>query len=57
MVYRLVFLDDGRPDETIRLTDPKVGDVLKIPMYTSEFEELEYWIIVDVNNETVKVNK
>ncbi len=57
MVYSITFVGEERPADTIWLSNPKVGDVLKIGMLASEFEELEYWTIVQVLGETVKVQK
>lgn len=55
MLYRIIFLEGDRFDDTMWLSDPKVGDIVKIGMLSSDFEELEYWTIVEVSNTAVKV--
>jgi hypothetical protein len=58
MVYLIIFLGDDRPDDTLWFSKPpQVGDVLKIGMFASEFEELEYWTIVEILDTTVKVKQ
>ena len=58
MVYLIIFLGDDRPEDTLWFSrPPKVGDVLKIGMFASEFEELEYWTIIEINGTDVKVAK
>jgi hypothetical protein len=55
MPYVILFLDSDRPQDTIWLARPKVGDVVKINMLGDE--ELEYWTIVEVEGITVKVKQ
>lgn len=55
MLYRIIFLEGDRFDDTMWLSDPKVGDIVKIGMLSSRSEELEYWTIVEVSNTAVKV--
>lgn len=58
MVYTIIFLGEDRLEDSLWfLNPPKVGEVLKIGMLDSEFEELEYWTIVEIDGSTVKVQK
>lgn len=54
-LYKITFLDSDRFDDEIWFKNPKVGEVVKIPMADSEFYELEYWTIVEIVGDTVKV--
>ena len=51
MRYILTFAESDRLDEEIDLTDPKIGDVLKI--LDPSGENLEYWTISAVEAATI----
>ena len=53
MRYVLIFTDSDRHDEEIELTDPKVGDVLKLP--DPQEQQLEYFTIMRVDGCTIKL--
>lgn len=54
-MYNIVFSNSDRLPDQLWLSNPKVGDVVKVNMLTDD--ELESWIIEDITDNTITLRQ